>query len=45
MKEFNLWLIGMFFLTVVQAQHFTLVKDGKSSYKIVILEMPNAVEV
>jgi hypothetical protein len=45
MKKFNLLLIGIFFLTVAQAQQFTLVKNGKSNCRIIIPEMPNAVEV
>jgi|WetSurMetagenome_2_1015567.scaffolds.fasta_scaffold00667_11 hypothetical protein len=45
MKKFHLLLISLFLLMEVQAQQFTMVTDGKSNYRIIIPEIPDAVEI
>jgi hypothetical protein len=45
MKKLSLLLISIFFLVSATAQQFTLVKEGKSSCRIIIPEKPNVIEI
>jgi hypothetical protein len=45
MKKLSLLLVSVFFLIAANAQQFSLVKEGKSSCRIIIPEKANVIEI